>query len=93
MTNKVFIDRLVILSRMSPNEANDLLSALLSEIENRLADEDSITIPDFGTFEVKKKLERVVVHPLTKQKMLVPPKMTVNFKSSPSLKSKVKLIK
>ncbi len=93
MTNKAFVDKLVILSKMSSNEANELLSSLLGEMENRLADEDVITIPDFGTFEVKKKLERVVVHPITKQKMLVPPKMTVNFKTATSLKSKVKLIK
>ena len=34
---------------------------------------EQVTIPDFGTFEVKKRLERVVVNPLTKKRQLDPP--------------------
>ena len=47
-------------------------------------------VPSFGIFEVKKKLERVLVNPTTKQRMLVPPKMVVNFKPNTSLRSKIK---
>ena len=36
------------------------------------------------------KLERVLVNPTTKQRMLVPPKMVVNFKPNTSLRSKIK---
>jgi nucleoid DNA-binding protein len=38
---------------------------------------------------VKKKLERVLVNPSTKQRMLVPPKMVVGFKPNSGLKDKV----
>jgi DNA-binding protein HU-beta len=74
---------------MPSKEVNELTSTLLGEIEKRLVDEDFIVIPEFGTFEVKKKLERVVVNPVTKQKMLIPPKMVVTFKPSGSLKQKI----
>jgi len=57
---------------------------------NELADGNSLTVPSFGIFEVKKKLERVLVNPTTKQRMLVPPKMVVNFKPNTSLRSKIK---
>lgn len=89
MTNKEFINRLIRESGMPSKEVNELTSTLLGEIEKRLIDEDFIVIPEFGTFEVKKKLERVVVNPVTKQKMLIPPKMVVTFKPSGSLKQKI----
>ena len=89
MTNKEFINRLIRESGMPSKEVNELTTTLLGEIEKRLVDEDFIVIPEFGTFEVKKKLERVVVNPVTKQKMLIPPKMVVTFKPSGSLKQKI----
>ena len=89
MTNKEFINRLIRESGMPSKEVNELTSTLLGEIEKRLVDEDFIVIPEFGTFEVKKKLERVVVNPVTKQKMLIPPKMVVTFTPSGSLKQKI----
>lgn len=49
-----------------------------------------MSIPKFGTFEVKKRLERIVVNPGTKQRMLVPPKLVLGFKPIASLKEKVK---
>ena len=41
---------------------------------------DSVQLPNFGVFEVKKKLERIMVNPGTGQRMLVPPKLTLGFK-------------
>jgi DNA-binding protein HU-beta/integration host factor subunit alpha len=49
----------------------------------------AIAIPNFGTFEIKKRLERVLVSPTTGQRMLVPPKMVVGFKQSNVLKNKI----
>mgnify|MGYP002524456666 FL=1 len=51
---------------------------------------DSIAVPGFGTFEAKKKNERVVVNPSSGKRMLVPPKITLGFKVSNVLKSKLK---
>ena len=45
---------------------------------------------EFGTFEVKKKMERIVVNPVTRQRLLVPPKLSLTFKPCPALKGKVK---
>ncbi|EXY65380.1 HU family DNA-binding protein, partial [Bacteroides fragilis] len=44
----------------------------------------------FGTFEVKKKAERIVINPVTKLRLLVPPKLVLAFKPSPILKDKFK---
>ena len=49
-----------------------------------------VTMQNFGSFEVKKKMERIIVNPTTGQRMLVPPKLTLNFKISPTWKDKLR---
>lgn len=66
-----------------------MVNTLVAEITEHLCEEDSIAIPNFGTFEIKKRLERVLVSPTTGQRMLVPPKMVVGFKQSNVLKNKI----
>ena len=90
MNNKEFIADLASRTNLNSREAASMVSATVSAIIGELLEENSILVPGFGTFEVKKKLERVLVNPNTKQRMLIPPKMTVNFKPNTSLKLKVK---
>ena len=56
----------------------------------QLQDGDTIAIQGFGTFEVKKKMERISVNPVTQQRMLVPPKLVLTYKPSNVLKDKFK---
>ena len=51
---------------------------------------EKIQLAGFGTFEVKKKVERISVNPTTKQRMLVPPKLVLTYKPSILLKEKFK---
>lgn len=90
MNNKEFIAELARRTKSSTKEAQQKMNALVQEITERLCDEDSIMISNFGTFETKKRLERVLVSPTTGQRMLVPPKIVVSFKQSNTLKSKIK---
>jgi len=89
MNNKEFVSDLASRTKRTNKEVTSLVSATVSAIIAELAEENSIAISGFGSFEVKKKLERVLVNPVTKQRMLVPPKMVVSFKPNTSLKSKV----
>lgn len=66
-----------------------MMAGLTSEMASYLEEEATISIVGFGNFEVKKKLERVVINPSTKQRMLIPPKMVLNFKPSVNLKEKL----
>ena len=90
MNNKEFIADLANRTKLGSREVGSLVNATVSAIIGELTEENTIAIPGFGSFEVKKKLERVLVNPTTKQRMLIPPKMTANFKPNTSLKSKVK---
>ncbi len=90
MNNKEFISN--IASRMGVNakEAQHLTNVFISELAEKLDDGNVLAVQGFGSFEVKKKLERIVVNPTTKQRMLVPPKLVLAYKPSPTLRDKLK---
>ena len=58
------------------------MNMLVQEMTERLCEEDSIMVSNFGTFETKKRMERVIISPTTGGRMLVPPKIVVGFKQS-----------
>ena len=82
MNNKELIAGMSARLGKSPKDVQQMVS--------HLSEDDSLAIQGFGTFEVKKKLERVVTNPNTKQKMLVPPRLALSFKPSLMLKDKIK---
>ena len=51
---------------------------------------ESVVINNLGTFEVKKRLERIIVNPTTHQRLLVPPKLVLGFKPIAAIKEKLK---
>jgi DNA-binding protein HU-beta/integration host factor subunit alpha len=59
-------------------------------MSDHFQEDDSLMIPNFGTFEVKKKMERIMVNPSTGQRMLVPPKLVLNFKPNIGWKDRIK---
>ena len=67
-----------------------MVDTLIETMGDRFQEEDSVVVPNFGTFEVKKKLERIMVNPSTGQRMLVPPKLVLNFKPNVGWKERVK---
>lgn len=74
----------------SSKETSDLVASLLSEMTRQLEEGNAVYIQGFGTFEVKKKIERISVNPVSKQRMLVPPKLVLSYKPSAALKDKFK---
>ena len=90
MNYKDFLSELATRSGYSLKDTSDLAYSLLDEVARQLEEGNSIYIQGFGTFEVKKKMERISVNPLTKQRMLVPPKLVLSFKPSTILKDKFK---
>jgi DNA-binding protein HU-beta len=68
----------------------DLLEKTVATCTELLAEEKTIGFQSFGNFEVRKKEERLSVHPATQVRTLVPPKLVVNFKQSTILKDKLK---
>ena len=90
MNNKEFITDLATRLDEKAKETQRLASIFSTVFAESLEEGDSLSLQGFGTFEVKKKLERIVTNPTNKQRMLVPPKLALSFKPSNLLKDKIK---
>ena len=79
MNNKEFIAELSRRLGYTVKDTSSLMVALVAEMTEELEDENVIAIQNIGSFEVRKKQERV----------LVPPKLVINFKPSTSFKERM----
>ena len=87
MNNKEFIAALAARTGGNLKETQQKVDLLVKGMSAALSDEDSIMVSGFGTFETKKRMERVLLNPNSGQRMLVPPKIVVSFRPSNNLKS------
>jgi len=90
LNNKEFISELSRRLGYTNKETSQLVSSVLNIMTQELQDGNTISLQGFGTFEVKKKLERISVNPVTQQRMLIPPKLVLAYKPSVTLKEKFK---
>ena len=86
MNNKDFTSELSRRLGYTIKDTSELMSSLLSDMTQELQEGNVVTIQGFGTFEVKKKAERITVNPTTKQRMLVPPKLVLAYRPSGQIK-------
>ena len=90
MNNKEFIAALSRKSGYRIEDTQNMVRTIVYNIVDRLTEGDTVNISGLGNFEVKKRMERIITSPSTGHKMLVPPKLVVNFKTVSSLKEKIK---
>lgn len=90
MNNKDFITKLSEKSGYSLDDTQKMVTSVIGAMATNFEEGEPVQISGFGTFEVKKRLERVMINPATGQKMLVPPKLVLNFRPSTLVKDKVK---
>lgn len=90
MNNKEYITELARRSGYSQDNTQRMVRCVIESIATAFDEGDNVCVPDFGTFELKKRMERIVVNPSTGQRMLVPPKIVLSFKPSTSVKNKMK---
>ncbi|MBD5289630.1 MAG: HU family DNA-binding protein [Bacteroides sp.] len=89
MDQKTLCEQLSERLRLPGEDVAIMLHNLVGAIEEAALEQDAVAIPGFGTFETRKRLERVSVHPSTGKKMLYPPKQTISFRPSPLLKKQI----
>ncbi len=90
MNNKGFIAELSRRTGFTQDDTQKMVSTVIDTMNDAFQRGDIVSVPKFGTFEVKKRLERIVINPGTKQRMLVPPKLVLSFKPIASIKEKLK---
>lgn len=89
MNNKELISTLSSKLNLTKEEVSTLLETFTNSCKEQLLDNNIIGFQSFGTFEVRKKEERISVHPVTQIRTLIPPKLVVTFKQSNILKEKL----
>ncbi len=80
------------LSKSMGRDAKDiaaLLDGITAIMREKLSAMDSIAIPGFGTFEPVKEDERIQNDLSPGKRLLLPPEITVQFKSSALLRRKI----
>ena len=90
MNNKEFINELAERTVYSPKDTQKLVDNIINAMGDAFQEDNAVLVPNFGTFEPKKKLERVIVNPASGQRMLVPPKLVLGFKPNQTWKDKLK---
>lgn len=90
MNNKEYIAILAQKGVYNQKDTQKLVRTVIDAMTDSFGEGDTVSIPGFGTFEVRKRLERIVVNPTTKKKMLVPPKLLLGFKPVQSIKNQLK---
>ena len=90
MNNKEFIAELAERTGYSTKDTQKLVTSLVDAMGDTFQEDNAILVPNFGVFETKKKMERIMVNPATGQRMLVPPKLVLNFKPNQTWKDKLK---
>lgn len=86
MNNKEFISALSKRTGYKNTDVQHMVRTTVNAITDNLLDEGGVSLSRLGSFEVKKRNERIINNPSTGQRMLVPPKLVVNFKPVSSAK-------
>ena len=90
MNNKEFIAELASRTGFSAKDTQTLVNNIVNAMGDAFQEDNAVLVPNFGVFETKKKMERIMVNPSSGQRMLVPPKLVLNFKPNSSWKERIK---
>ena len=90
MNNKELITELAQRSGHTQDETQKMVNTVIDAMGKCFEVNEPVSIAGFGTFDGKKRLERILVNPGTGQRMLVPPKLVLNFKPNQTWKDKLK---
>jgi len=79
MNHKSFIDTLSEKLGSTSEDTQANVDVLLDIFTNNLKLGNQVNISSFGLFEMSLKEDKIIVDPSTKKKMLVPPRLELNF--------------
>lgn len=84
MNNKEYIAELSRHTGFSQDDTQRMVRCVVEGMSQKFDEGIGVSISSFGVFEIKKRMERIVVNPSSGQRMLVPPKIVVTFKAETS---------
>lgn len=79
MTSIEFIRALSLKTGVPQKKTLETVELLCKLMENKLKEGESVTIMNFGSFEVRQSAQRTINNPKTKHQMIVPQKKKLIF--------------
>ena len=89
MNKSELINAVAEKAALSKKDSEAAITAALDVITAALAEGDEIRLVGFGTFEVKKRKERIGRNPKTKEEITIPATKAPSFKPGKALKDAV----
>jgi DNA-binding protein HU-beta len=89
MNKLTLIEAVATGAGLAPAEAAAAVEAVVETIIEALADGDKVTIPGFGTFEVRARAARTGRNPQTGESIAIPASRIAAFKPASALKQAV----
>ena len=89
MNKAELINAVAASAEVSKKEAEAVVSAALDAITAALQEGDKVQLVGFGSFEVKKRAERIGRNPKTKESIKIPASSVPVFKAGKALKDAV----
>ena len=89
VTKMELVDRIADQTKSKRVVVKQIVQDFLDEIIDELGRGNRLEFRDFGVFEVKSRAARIAQNPKTLQRVHVPPKRTVKFKSGRLMKIKL----
>ncbi len=74
---------------LSKKEAQDIVEIIFNTIKQSFVEGESVKIPGFGTFNVRKKAARRGRNPQTGEELVISPRRVLTFKASNQLKEAI----
>lgn len=90
MNNKEYIAELSRRTEYSQDDTQRMVRLMIETIAQQFDEGENVVISNFGTFELKNRMERIIISPSTGQRMMVPPKIVLSFKPSTAMKMQMK---
>lgn len=90
MLTKDLINNIAGATGMTKRHVTELMSATNAVIIESLMSDKAVPLQGLGTLEVKQKNERVIVHPRTGERNIVPAKKQISFRPTANLKEEFK---
>jgi DNA-binding protein HU-beta len=87
MSKKFLTDLIQQSSDMNGVAAGRLAADIIAAIKEEIIENGRFSLPDFGSFTVRKTPKRTALNPRTGEKVAVKAGATVKFKAAPSLKA------
>jgi len=76
-------------SKLTKKDAEAALKAFIEAVEESLEKEEKVQLIGFGTFETRKRAERIGRNPRTKEEITIPASVVPVFKAGKEFKERV----